>query len=168
MSTQRNQPLVDAFKLQLEGLANEESAKPLMEVVFDTIVSRPENIDSDVFNMFLREYLPGKIFNSDMFISKDILERIEASANKSKSWLKFEVFLSRALQLEVLSPSSLEDAVLPLLKEDLHENLMMNFASCLNSVIESYKRKTGSSDEFLQILEWVAWAYSNSDQDLPL
>jgi hypothetical protein len=161
------QTSIDALKRRLDHLAKEESAEGLVNVVLDMIVDSPQDTDSDSINFFLREYLPDKSFSSEMFIFKAILQRIQSSKNRLLSWLKYEVFLTQALLLQVLSPSSLEDAVLPLLKEDLPEEVMLNFASCLKSVIESYKKKNNNGSvqdtEFLDILEWVSWAFSIKD-----
>lgn len=150
-----------------QGIPPEESCEPLIEKLILFISRHPLETDSDLFSDFLSNHLVGREFNSDMIISTHILETVHSSCNRSKSWLKYETLLDRALALDILTPSSVEDAVLPILKENLPNDLLTSFASCLNSVVESFKRRKPNEeqDEFLEILQWVSWLFSTLDDE---
>src|SRR5437870_109958 len=97
-----------------------------------------------------------------LFWSRDLDRRywyisMSSSKDKMKSWFKYEVFLCRALILGLISPSRLEEVVLPILKQELPEDLLRRFASCLKSVVDTYRKEKPNSyydEEFLEILDW--------------
>lgn len=152
----------------MEGMSKDESPEVLVDVMLHVIAKYPQEVDTELLNQFLTQHLTGKTVPSEILMSENVLRLIHESSNKSRSWIKYEIFLTRALILGVLSPSSLEDAVLPLLKNDMSNDLLNYFASCLKSVVESYKKNKSSSyteAEFLDILDWVAWFCSARDED---
>ena len=152
----------------METVSKDQSPAVLVDVMLHVIAKHPQEVDTELFNQFLTQQLTGKTVPSEIFMSEGVLRLIHESSNKSRSWIKYEIFLTRALVLGILSPSSLEDAVLPLLKNDMSNDLLNCFASCLKSVIESYKKNKSSSyteAEFLDILDWVAWFCSARDED---
>jgi len=146
-----------------QDIPPEESCQPLIWELILFISRHPRETDSDLFNNFLSNHLVGREFNSDMIISTAILENV----HRNKSWFKYETLLDRALALDLLTPSSMEDAVLPILKENLPNDLLISFASVLNSVVESFKRRKPNEqqDEFLEILQWVSWLVSTLDEE---
>lgn len=113
---------------------------------------------SDVISKLSNE---GKV-GAEQVISLSILNQVHESSDRVRSWLKYEIFLTKILVTGVVSAEEFESAVLPLLKSEMDANMLSKFGSCLKGAVSSF-RKTRSSyrdEEFVQLLEWISWLCS--------
>ena len=85
------------------------------------------------------------------------------------TWNRMEAFLGRLLKNRLLLPLLVEEQLLNVLKEDWPSDMLSRFASCLQGVVDSWKKSTGLSrteetEDFSQILEWLVWFMNQPDE----
>ena len=85
------------------------------------------------------------------------------------TWNRMEAFLGRLLKNRLLLPLLVEEQLLNVLKEDWPRDMLSRFASCLQGVVDSWKKSTGLSrteetEDFSQILEWLVWFMNQPDE----
>lgn len=93
------------------------------------------------------------------------------SPNPKATWDKLEHLIGRLLKSGLLLPIGLEDQILPLLKKDWPENLLKRLGSCLQGVIDSWKKEgiPRSQEELKnftpEFLDWFAWFLMNNEEN---
>ena len=131
----------------------------------DILTTDPKKADSDLMEQVISKLTKGETGTkilAERLISLPVLERVNSSPDRVKSWFKFEVFLTKALVAGVVSAEEFESAVLPLLKEPMERGLLSRFGSCLKGTVTSYRKAKPNNREqqFVQLMEWIGWLCS--------
>ena len=103
-----------------------------------------------------------------LFSSRN-LALLKQSSNSNLTWDKFEHLIGRLLKSGLILPINLEEQCLIVLKKDWPEDTLRRLGSCLNGVIDSWRKtniKTNHDSADLlnftdEFLEWFAWIFSN-------
>lgn len=137
-----------------------------IELLQQSLQKGPNSLNSDVMTQFVAKMKQQKT-PVESVISLPVLSAVHQSDDRFKSWLKFEILLTKCLTSRLFSAQQVEDVVLPLLKNQLDPDLLMKFGSCLKGVIASYRKsRTGPlivEEEFVQVLEWIGWLCTSKD-----
>ena len=93
---------------------------------------------------------------------------LSESRAQMETWNRMEAFLGRLLKNRLLLPLVVEEQLLNVLKEDWPKDMLSRFASCLQGVVDSWKKSSGSprsdeTEDFSQILEWLVWFMNQPD-----
>ena len=138
-------------------------------LLMNVMTKRPDLMDSDVTDIFIDYWSKTGAPLTDL-VSVDVLKKINSCSQKHASWLKYETILSKLLNRKIVTPSNMEDVILPLLKETFDDDLRKSFASCLKSVVETFKNdednmKSAELDDlrFLEIMDWISWIFSEEE-----
>eukprot|EP00095_Tigriopus_kingsejongensis_P002251 maker-scaffold478_size161223-snap-gene-0.25 protein:Tk02251 transcript:maker-scaffold478_size161223-snap-gene-0.25-mRNA-1 annotation:"PREDICTED: codanin-1" len=87
------------------------------------------------------------------------------SPEASTTWYRMEHFLNRLLKAGLVAPLVLEDQCMQLLRSEWPEELLKKFASCMKSVVETYKLENQNRDDeegdFSDLLDWMLWFWQD-------
>ena len=157
----------DCLSDQLTELELSEFRELIPHHVLHLFTEKPDLIDGDVMQELVNVF---KLLrpNACSLVNYEVI-RLIGSGQGAKSWCRYETFLSRCLNNNVISPKLLESSVMPLLKSDFESDASLRkFASSLQYVVDMYKKEKVHSyreEEFIQILEWISWFCSKTEAD---
>lgn len=157
----------DCLSQQLSELEISEFRELLPHHILHLFSEKPDLVDSEIMDELVNVFRLFKP-NSCSLVNYEII-RLIGSGEGAKSWSRYESFLSKCLNNNIISPKSLESSVMPLLKSDFEgDPSLRKFASSLQYVVDMYKREKVYSyreEEFIQILEWISWFCSKTEAD---
>ncbi|KAI1289498.1 hypothetical protein HDE_08619 [Halotydeus destructor] len=139
--------------------------KEIYALIYTCLIEKPAILDEKVTQSFL-SLLTNCDNEEENFINDKILIKLSNSREPLRSWSKFENLLVKMINCDAIKPEQIEAEVLQALKAEYPENTLNSFASCLKSVVDSFKRKDKYKDEqFVEILDWLAW-FCSEEADL--